>query len=464
MNHKDCMDSESVVTNRPNIVFICTDQLSADALSCAGNVNVHTPAIDRLAERGIRFTNCYASFPLCGPSRAAMMTGRPNHEIGCMDNEHGIPDGCRGQTLGELLKAEGYTCAYGGKWHVPTLSLPKDDSYGFEVLCGFNDRDLPKACDAFFHREHDKPFFLVASFDNPHNICEHGRDQLMPWLDVDSDAYPVNAYPNLPANFNAGPYEPQAVTRYALDSPEVVHRQAYSPERWRKYRHTYFRLVEHVDKQVGQILESLTRAGLEENTVIIFASDHGEMCGSHQLSQKTVLYEESVKVPLIVSCPDTVNAGETDDRLASIGLDLLPTICDWAGVSIPEGLLGQSLRPATLGNRQCDCRDHLVCQTRLAHRQEARMVRTARYKYICHTWGQNREQLFDLLSDPHEQVNLAVEYRTLDILNEHRQLLADWCMNQKDPFATHYTRPHCATIPGLGRVAISETHVDVVMC
>lgn len=145
---------------RPNIIYIMTDQQTATAMSCAGNADLHTPNMDKLAARGVRFTNAYCALPLSGPSRASMFTGHTPAEIGMAENEIPMPDSLRTRTLGALVQQAGYETAYAGKWHVNTNSLPEKHAFGFENLHGHNDFGLAEAAVAFLQRNHRKPFFL----------------------------------------------------------------------------------------------------------------------------------------------------------------------------------------------------------------------------------------------------------------------------------------------------------------
>lgn len=148
---------------RPNIIYIMTDQQSANAMSCTGNVDVRTPNMDRLAAHGVRFENAYCSLPLSGPSRASMFTGYMPGEVGLTANGTPLPDSLRTETLGNVMNEGGYTCAYGGKWHVHTNSLPSEHAFGFERLHEHNDYGLAEACVKFLQRKHEKNL-LPGSF------------------------------------------------------------------------------------------------------------------------------------------------------------------------------------------------------------------------------------------------------------------------------------------------------------
>ena len=147
---------------KPNIILIMTDQQSADAMSCAGNPDLYTPNMDKLASRGVRFENAYCTFPISGPSRSSIFTGYMPSEIGQIANGLPLPDSLVQNTLGTIVSNAGYECAYAGKWHVHTNSLPEEKSFGFERLHLHNDFGLAESCVGFLKRKHDTPFFLVA--------------------------------------------------------------------------------------------------------------------------------------------------------------------------------------------------------------------------------------------------------------------------------------------------------------
>jgi arylsulfatase A-like enzyme len=423
-------------STRPNVLVIMTDQQQSAALSCAGNPDVHTPNLDALAARGTRFTSTYTAFPLCTPARAALFTGRMPHLLNVMENNLPLADTYREQSLGHLFARAGYDCAYGGKWHVTEIAM--QDGFAFRRISGFNDNLLPPAAIEFLRTPREQPFLLVTSFDNPHNICEHSRNQPLPWGEV-ALAH-VEDCPNLPPNFSAGPHEPDALKMYAEHASKFRRRPAYTADRWRLLRHVYYRLVEKVDAQIGQILDALRETGQEENTIVVFTSDHGDMAGAHELNQKHSLYDESARVPLIIAGPG-VAAGHTEDEPVAY-VDVLPTICDLAGVPVPEDLPGMKLRPAL--EEQPIEHGPVVIQSFWAEEisnavsVQARCLVTRSHKYVVHEWGEYREQLFDRAADPWEQVNLAVESRHHPLLEQSRRALREWCQANGDRFGARY--------------------------
>jgi arylsulfatase A-like enzyme len=189
-----------------------------------------------------------------------------------------------------------------------------------------------------------------------------------------------------------------------------------------------------VDAQIGRVLEALRDSGLEEETVVVFTSDHGDLDASHRLEHKSVPYEEAARVPFIVSQKGVTEAAAVDDEhLVSVGLDLMPTLCDYAGVDPPEGLPGASVRPLAEGRTVPAWREFVVTETRAG-----RMVRTARYKYILYESGARREQLIDLENDPGEMLNLAGDPAHRDVLARHRALLRAWIDETDDGIGRGY--------------------------
>ena len=409
---------------RPNILYIMTDQQGAEAMSCAGNPDLHTPNMDLLASRGVRFTNAYCAFPLSGPSRAAMFTGYVPSQTGMIENEMPLVDSLRNNTLGSLVAAEGYDCAYAGKWHVNTLSIP-DGEFGFRRIKDNGDIGLAESCvDYLRERDRKEPFFLVASFINPHNICEYARGQKTPHAPVVEPA--LEDCPNLPENFAVGPYDASVLRFERNQNYKLYPTTSYSPDDWRRYRNAYYRLTEAVDAEIGKILDEVTRQGLWKNTVIIFTSDHGDGNGAHQWNQKTALYEEVAGVPMIVCLPGGKNAGTVSEALVHNGIDLMPSICEWTGASLPAGRRGVSY--VDVVEEGSAGQDFIVTETNFNQTAGTLgwMVRTPKYKYVLYDKGQYREQLFDMTEDRDEMRNLAVEAKYRDVLLEHRAILENW--------------------------------------
>jgi choline-sulfatase len=444
------------VERKPNVLFIITDQQSADALSCRmGQQFLHTPTLDRLAQTGTLFTRAYSSNPLCMPWRNSVFTGRYPHETGVTRNAgpQGGWDPQEFVSLGTYFRNAGYATAYTGKWHL-CYDAKDAQGHGFEIVTdkvqGDHDAGVTQGAVKFLARPRDKPFLLVASFLNPHNICEWarrlaGREQVLNCGEIGTPP-PLDQLPPLPANFAPPKNEPDGMTlmrrAYQVDSgPFPVAK--FTAEDWRKQRWGYYRMIEKVDAEIGKVLAALRQAGLEDDTLIVFTADHGECAGAHGFNQKTVLYDESARVPLILACKGRT-AGATSDKLVNTGIDLLPTMLDFAGVSVPAKLPGRSLVPLALGQPVTAWRDHLVVEDDLSQagelngltpQMEGRMVRSERFKYCVFSRGTQRESLVDMQADPGETTDLATDPKFREVLLQHRQLLARFGQEQNDPLA-----------------------------
>lgn len=411
---------------RPNIIYIFTDQQTASAMSCAGNTDVNTPNMDRLAANGVRFENAYCTAPLSGPSRASMFTGHYPGTTGMLVNGAPLPDSLKNVTLGTLVQAAGYECAYAGKWHVSETSVP-DGVYGFKQLHPHNDIGLAEACVKFLSQKHDKPFFLVASFDNPHNICEYARRQNLPYGNIPEPE--EDDCPGLPANFAKNPFDAGLIGFEQKKNYSLYPAVDFTVSDWRKYRYVYYRLVEKVDAEIGKIVDAIEKNGLWKNSVVIFTSDHGDGVGAHGWNQKSALYEEVANIPLIVTLPGKKQAGKVARQLVSNGIDFFASVCDWAGAEKPAGVEGVSYRRiAESGGAETGAdRSYIVCETQFdTSTSRGWMLRTERYKYVLYDKGSHREQLFDMTVDRGEMRNLAVEKAYRAELEKCRDLLHQW--------------------------------------
>lgn len=429
-----------IAQERPNIIYIITDQQTATAMSCMNNTDIYTPNMDRLAQSGIIFNNAYCATPLSAPSRTAMCTGYFAQEINMGRNTSPLTDSVRSTSLGVLMEQSGYDCQFAGKWHVGTSHV-----FGFNKLCNSAGRGLAEACVKYLDQKHDKPFFLIASFMNPHNICQYARHQNLP--DATLEERDLKDCPGLPYNFYRNPYDADVIMeekkKWYFAYPTIN----YTPEDWRRYRNAYFRLVENVDKEIGKIVDALDRNNLWENSVVIFSSDHGDGMGAHQWNQKSALYEETVNIPLIVTLPGKKNAGKRLPQLINNGVDFYASICDWAGIKMPEGRHGKSYKDLVeKGDEKTGHQDYIVIETMFDSRPNPEdikkillndtrgwVVRTGNYKYVLYDKGRYREQLFDMNKDRGEMRNLAVESAYDSVLKQHRDILRKWMKIHRAP-------------------------------
>jgi arylsulfatase A-like enzyme len=435
-------------TARPNILLIITDQQFADVMGCAGCRGIETPGMDSLAKQGVRFTHAYVNYPVCLPERYSMFTGRLPCTRRLAYSEHKPRI-----SLGNQAKQGGYATAYFGKWHIQEQTFDREDAayHGFDLNTGGRDLEMTDAAIQFLSQADSKPFFAVVSCYNPHDICEWGRKKAGRTKDItmhngDVDTNPaLDLCPPLPDNYEINQDEAEAVqVRRTLSSKGVPNAQqmamAFSKEDWRQYRWAYHRLVELVDKQIARLLGSLKENGLADNTVVIFTSDHGDGYAAHRWHQKSVLYEESCRVPFIVCWPGGPRQGETDNRLISVGIDLMPTISDIVGARMPPGpYYGKSALPFVLDqDSPAPIHEYVVSEAEVSKgpkvSYDGRSLRTAAYKYHVWSRGENREQLFDMINDPGETRNLAGLPEYAGQLRKHRNLFAEWLDKTDDTY------------------------------
>lgn len=419
-------------TEHPNIVLILTDQQSYNMISAFSDLYpdsyVSTPNLDRIAENGVSFTRTYCANPVSVPSRFSLFTGMMGGQFNVRDNqcasasETEIRAILATNAMGNVFEKGGYDTYYGGKVHLP-FSAKQGGSkfappagYGFQYCYTADERDLlgVEAAEIIDEKAkgQNKPFLLVASFLNPHDICleastnlssivedKGGRKQVITECvrtmrakaaAIDSVEFYKKLAPGLPYN--------QSVT---TNLPKIKNPVQNFPDwYWRKYRWTYAQLVELVDSHIGHILNALDRnPELKKNTIIVFTSDHGEMQGAHKLVTKGVPYNECQSVPFIVAgCG--VKKGERDQSLVCNGTDLLPTLCDLAGI-IPPKTDGLSLAPRILGKGSVPQRKALYLEG-----EGFLNVIDGKYKYTCFDGKQKGEMLIDLESDRGELVNI----------------------------------------------------------
>jgi len=457
------MVSSSVVASEqeyPNVLLIITDQQHGRMMSCAGNPYLKTPALDRLAAQGVRFERAYCANPVCVPSRFSMMTGVLPSRIGMETNGQAkVPPKILEHALGNIFRKHGYTTMYGGKVHLPGDRSKGIAAYGFDTLIKDEREELANACGEFFAREHEQPFLLVASFINPHDICYMAIDAFteatsrpvryprsvreraclaevlqMP-AGMSRERFFEEVCPPLPANFEIPADEPGAIRGSRWGGFRQYVEQHWSIEDWRLHRWAYARLTERVDEHIGKVLDGLDASGLSENTVVMFTSDHGDMDAAHRLEHKGVPYEEATHVPLLVRQPGVTKKGHVDSKhLVSTGLDLIPTLCDFAGIPIPETLPGCSMKPlATHSDRGGSWRECLVAEC-----NGCRMLWTDQYKYAVYDDGEPREMLVDLKDDPGEMHNLALSPDHQVQLRRHRRLLKQWYAEYGQPLEEKY--------------------------
>jgi len=437
---------------RPNIIYIFTDQQSATMMSCTGNKWLKTPAMDYIAENGIRFTRAYTANPVCSPARVSMMTGRfpgsfndskgrPARENGGSMRIVGISERVKETTIAAFLKKAGYDLVYGGKEHLPKGLTPVD--LGFDDISNDHRQKLVEETVKYIKTKHDKPYFMVVSLINPHDICfmaltEFGYtearveklrnnkmieiemlDKAMKMPEGVSEKEFYEKYcPPLPPNYEPQKGEPKAISSLLnRRNFRRLAREKYTDNQWRMHRWAYCRLTEFVDSKIQTILDAIKQTGIEENTLVIFSSDHGDMDSAHRMEHKTALYEEAANIPFAAMWKGRIPPGQVDDtHLISNGLDLLPTVCDYAGIKATADPRGKSLRSLFEG-KQVKWRDTLGVESEIG-----RMVVSAdKLKYIKYDAEGIEEHLIDLKADPHEKTHFTNDSKYAEKLAKLRK-------------------------------------------
>ena len=402
---------------RPNILLIVCDQLGLDAIGAHGCQDVRTPNLDALVAGGTTFLESHSTSPVCSPARSSIMTGLMPAETGVISN--GRPIHRTRPNLGQWFGARGYETVYCGKWHLPGGYQPKVP--GFHTLPAgkgqgdLNDTIVSHACEAYIRsrpKDRDsKPWLMVASFMQPHDICYWGNVRMLRMPNGLPFKQLRDKLPKLPPNNTSRPKAPKWLDGRRVDD--------YSPQQWQYYLYIYARMIEMLDADVGRLLRAVEDTAQADNTIVVFTSDHGDGRGRHRHVSKWYPYDEAMKVPLVVSCPGRIARGVDRAHLVS-GTDIMPTLCDYAGIDTPKLCTGMSLRPLLEG-RDAKWRPYLVAD----YGPAGHIVRTARYKYSTYK-GDPVEQLFDMQADPWEMKNLYEDAKVASVMAEHRKMLAEF--------------------------------------
>ncbi len=413
--------AQSRPSDRPNIVMILTDDQVFRALGCAGNKAIHTPNLDRLATQGMRFTTTVVASPVCVASRASIWSSLfpQQHGSTFLNNQPFMQKAKAGQLkpFPRYLAEAGYVSGYCGKSH---LGDPRD-TLGFQEggeMVGGSDEKAFAFAEEFLTAKAGgpKPFFLCIAPTQPH-IPLTPPDR---WRDF----YKPQDMP-LDPNYREAPLNSSLTNQGAPG--QISYRDGGGPktrEQGRRITALYYGEVSHLDEEVGSVMKKLADLGVEQNTLVLFLSDNGYHLGNHGVGNKLLMYEESIRIPFIVRYPGVVRSGQVSDALVS-SLDVMPTILDLAGVPIPNGIEGKSLKPLLTG-KEAHLRDAVfseacgVAGLGIGHR----MVRTRDWKYMLS--DANDEGLFDLRADPYEMNNLAKDAKAKPQLDSLRKSLAAW--------------------------------------
>ena len=436
-------ESESILaTRKTNVVFILTDDQGVWAAGCYGNPEIRTPNIDRIANTGARFENFFVASPVCSPSRASFLTGR-------IPSQHGVHDWIRNGNVGpdaasylagevaytDVLAEHRWTCGISGKWH---LGNSRISQHGFEHWFvhqrgGGKYNDAPMVRDgrlitapgyvtnvitddalAFIdrHANNDDPFYLGVHYTAPHS----------PWMGHPQEV--VDSYDD--CAFASCPQEPRHPWAIGLTDQCLGNREMLKG---------YFAAVTAMDADVGRILDRLKAHRIRKQTLVVFVSDNGFSCGHHGFwgkgngTRPLNMYENSVKVPAVMSHPGRIPEGFVQPAMVS-AYDFMPTLLDYLDLPLPEGrnLPGRSFLPALLGRGDFG-RESVVIYDEYG---PTRMVRTGEWKFI-HRYAEGPNELYDLVNDPDERENLVNDADQTSRIRAMRAMLEDWFSTYADP-------------------------------
>jgi arylsulfatase A-like enzyme len=460
-----------------NLLFIWTDQQRFDTMKAYGNDKIKTPNLDKLAGRSIVFKRAYVTQPVCTPSRSTIMTGLYPHTSGCIENNIPLKEGIK--TVPELINDPEYKSAYMGKWHLGNEVFVQqgfDEWYAIEdgyykhysinrdrdvksayhnwliekgvkpdVTNGRFSRGLasklpieqgkPKFLEEkaieFMEKNRDNPFVLYVNYLEPHapftstlNGFHNIEDLIIPDDGVEFDSL---TYRNMLRSFS---------------------KDKLNPEKQAEFVQRYWGLVSKVDMSVGKIMDKLKELGLDDNTLVVFTSDHGEMLGSHSLKSKRYAYDESSRVPLMVKLPGSQTQRIVEEPVGHI--DVVPTILDYMGYETDEPLQGKSLVDVLNGGELKDnyvyfemapligilkpkmVDDDIVSRMQLS-KDEINEIFYAHYRAVVSPDGwkmvvsdKDKNQLYNLSEDPQEYDNRYYSGRHADVISRLSEKLTLW--------------------------------------
>jgi arylsulfatase A-like enzyme len=410
----------------PNVLFILTDQQRYPYMGAYEQVSVKTPSMDSIARQGVLFTHAFCATPQCSASRSSIMTGLYPHATGVMGNigaAGGDPLSPEVPSLGRVFRKSGYHTAYFGKWHLG--GDPQQHGWQTYDACGRGIGEEVAGHSARFLDGATDPFLMFCSFLNPHDI--YGFRKLS--RTITRSKAEIKLPSNLRDDLSRKPH-PQLQYLHEDQGTAAVE---LTEEGWVDYLNVYEYLIEKVDGNIGKILAGLRRRKLENRTIIVFTSDHGDHCGGHGLPFKgPAMYEELVRIPLAISYPEGIASGQQVDELV-VNVDLMPTLCHLAGLPVPENIHGKSLKPLLAGEKVA-WRDYVIGEYYSKQKwvNPIRMVRTRRWKYTRYRkWG---EELYDLRDDPGELNNLADSDVHSGTKRNLSNILDRWIQKTADPF------------------------------
>lgn len=424
---------------KPNIIFILTDDQRSNALGYSGNNIIQTPEMDKLAGEGVYFKNAFVTTPICAASRASILTGLYERTHGYTFEQGPLKESCMKLSYPVILKENGYYTGFFGKFGVTyknaenlfnvadiydrETKYPNRKGYFYKTI-GSDTVHLTRftgyqAQQFIKNAPGDKPFCLSLSFSAPH-AHDNAPDQYFWQSKSDTRYNGVTIPPPLLGD-----------DKYFNVLPKEV-REGYSRLRWTwrfdnpaKYQKSvkgYYRMISEIDDEIGELRRVLTKKGIAGNTVIIFMGDNGYTLGERQLADKWLMYENSLRVPLMIYDPR--KAIHRDIKEMALNIDIAGTILGLAGIKSPEEYQGMSLLPFVNNTKPERNRDTVLFEHlwKLPQIPSSEGVRTSGWKYFRYRFIEAPEELYDLEKDPLETNNLAQDpefKKTIDQLREN---------------------------------------------
>jgi N-acetylglucosamine-6-sulfatase len=414
----------SAQSRQRNLVFILSDDHRHDAMGFTGHPWLKTPGLDRIARQGVHVQNAFVTTALCSPSRASILTGMYGHAHGVLDNVSPLPSHLI--TFPQLLQKQGYQTALIGKWHMggdsdeprpgfsrwvsfrgqgdyynPTFNIDgkrqKSEGYVTDLITNEATR--------FIDENRERPFMLYVGHKATH-----------------ADFIPAERHKNLYST-EPIPY-PRSYNHYE-GKPEWVKRQRNSWHgvdgmynkrvNFEQFYRDYCRTLAGLDESVGQIFDHLKTRNLLDDTLFIYMGDNGSQFGEHGLIDKRVMYEKSIRVPMMAHCPALFEGGRKVDGMA-LGMDICPTMLDAAGIPAPKQVHGRSLLPLLQGKAQGNWRTEFLYEyfweRDFPQTPTVLGLRTDQYSYMHYHGIWDIDELYDVQKDPDQMVNLLADYRT----------------------------------------------------
>lgn len=436
-------------TARPNLIYIFADQLRYYSLGYTGDKRARTPHIDALRAESTDLCQTVSGHPVCAPYRASLFTGKYTTSTGMVINE--IRMNTNHHTFADVLNENGYETSYIGKWHLYAAELgnhydPKNsyipkgrDRLGFDgYFAAYNFRHEYSTGTAYYHldspekiyydkyepdaqvdmaveqlerlKEGEAPFALFLSIGTPHD----------PWVPENVPEEYLKRFAD--TEFELPPNYLPENDPHADEWARLSHEEREELTEWMR---VYYAMAANLDDNIGRLMEAIHRMGLDENSIVVFTSDHGELFGAHGRRAKNIFYEEAVRVPMLIRWPGIIEKNAVRDCVVNT-VDIMPTLLSLMGLPVPEETEGSDLSRAVKGLEDWDEGALMMCTGPTAawgDGQEWRALRTRRYKYAVYKLD-GQELLFDLVNDPYEMENLAGDPNFSGIKEELKQQMA----------------------------------------